>query len=64
MEQPLPLPLAPGVLPTAVAERANTFCCEAARGPVGSMPMGPAKLAKLAKLNNNASLAYPLRHWA
>jgi hypothetical protein len=22
------------------------------------------KLAKLAKLNNNASLAYPLRHWA
>jgi hypothetical protein len=22
------------------------------------------KLVKLAKLNNNASLAYPLRHWA
>jgi hypothetical protein len=28
MEQPLPL--VPGVLPTAVDERANIFCCEAA----------------------------------
>jgi hypothetical protein len=26
--------------------------------------IGYEKLAKLAKLNNNASLACPLRHWA
>jgi hypothetical protein len=32
-------------------------------GPDGAMSV-IAKLAKLAKLNNNASLAYPLRHWA
>jgi hypothetical protein len=43
MEQPLPL--APALLPTAVAEQVNIFCCEAARrsGEKG-MPMDPNRL--------------------
>jgi hypothetical protein len=70
-------PLAPGA-PAGSSGQLGSYCCLAWSGirprhtyrvpithcPLAGRPGGGAKLAKLAKLNNNASLAYPLRQWA
>jgi hypothetical protein len=55
----MPQPNAQQVTGSSAAKRLG-------KGPIYTVipATPPAKLAKLAKLNNNASLAYPLRQWA